>query len=246
LPDPIYGPRESFEQKQKPGYSGCEDARFTKLGDTYYVCYTAFDGVNPPRVALTSILVRDFLDRRFENFAKPVLISSPEIDDKDAALFPEKIDGQYVFIHRVQPSIHLNYVKSLTDFDGEHFFIRHPIIFPRINMWDDAKIGLSSPPIKTRKGWLLLYHAISSRDHAYRAGAVLLDLERPERVIGRTRSPLLEPEMPYEKKGIVPNVVFPCGSVVIGEKLIIYYGAADQVIGMASLDLSELLKELIG
>lgn len=246
LPEPIYEPRENFEKKQKPGNSGCEDARFTKLGDTYYVCYTAFDGINPPRVALTSILVKDFLDRRFENFAKPILISAPEVDDKDAALFPEKIDDQYVFIHRVQPSIHLNYINSLSDFNGEHFFVQHPIIAPRINMWDDLKIGLSSTPIKTKKGWLIIYHSVSSKDHAYRVGAALLDLKHPEKVIGRTRSPLLEPEMPYEKKGVVPNVVFPCGSVVVGRKLIIYYGAADRVIGTASLELSQLLKELSG
>jgi beta-1,2-mannobiose phosphorylase / 1,2-beta-oligomannan phosphorylase len=246
LIEPIYGPRESFEQKTKPGNSGCEDARFTKLGETYYVCYTAFDGINPPRVALTSILVTDFLERRFEKFTKPILISAPKIDDKDAALFPEKINGQYVFIHRVQPSIHLNYVKSLSDFDGEHFFISHPIIKPRINMWDDLKIGLSSTPIKTNKGWLLIYHGVSSEDHAYRVGAALLNLKNPEKVIGRTRSPLLEPEMPYEKNGIVPNVVFPCGAVVMGEKLLIYYGAADKVIGMASLELPKLLKDLVG
>ncbi|MFH0929930.1 MAG: hypothetical protein V1814_01620, partial [Candidatus Moraniibacteriota bacterium] len=244
LSEPIYGPRESFEQKQKPGNSGCEDARFTKLGDTYYICYTAFDGINPPRVALTSIPVKDFMDRRFENFAKPILISAPEIDDKDAALFPEKIDDQYVFIHRVQPSIHLNYVKSLSDFDGEHFFVRHPILSPRINMWDDLKIGLSSTPIKTKKGWLLIYHGVSSQDHTYRVGAALLDLKRPEKVIGRTRSPLLEPQMPYEKNGLVSNVIFPCGSVVVKKKLVIYYGAADRVIGMASMELSQLLEEL--
>jgi beta-1,2-mannobiose phosphorylase / 1,2-beta-oligomannan phosphorylase len=246
LSEPIYGPRENFEQKKKPGNSGCEDPRFTRLGDTYYVCYAAFDGINPPRVALTSISIKDFLERRFEKFKKPILISAPGIDDKDAALFPEMIDGQYVFIHRVQPSIHLNYIKSLSDFDGEHFFVRHPIISPRINMWDDLKIGLSSTPIKTKKGWLLIYHGVSSLDNTYRVGAALLNLKHPEKVIGRTRSPLLEPEMPHEKNGIVPNVVFPCGSVVVGSRLLIYYGAADQVIGMASLELSELLNELTG
>lgn len=245
LSEPIYGPRESFEQKKNPGNSGCEDARFTQFGDTYYVCYTAFDAVNPPRVAMTSISVQDFLDRKFTHFTKPILLSDAEIDNKDAALFPEKIDGQYVFIHRVQPSIHLNYIKDLSDFDGEHFFVKRPILSPRINMWDDLKIGLSSTPIKTKKGWLLIYHGVSSRDSTYRVGAALLDLKHPEKVIGRTRSPLLEPEMSYEKEGIVPNVVFPCGSIVVGKKLIIYYGGADRVIGKASLDLAALLKELV-
>jgi predicted GH43/DUF377 family glycosyl hydrolase len=246
LPVPIYVPRERFEQKLNPGNSGCEDARFTKLGDTYYVCYTAFDAVNPPRVAMTTILVKDFLDHKFDNFTKPILLSNAEIDNKDAALFPEKIDDQYVFIHRVQPSIHLNYIKDLSEFDGENFFVRHPILSPRINMWDDLKVGLSSTPIKTKKGWLLIYHGVSSKDHAYRVGAALLDLEHPEIVIGRTRSPLFEPEMPYELEGIVPNVVFPCGSIVVGDRLIIYYGGGDKVIGSASMDLSELLEELVG
>lgn len=244
--EPIYVPRESFEQKQKPGNSGCEDARFTKFGDTYYVCYTAFDGVNPPRVAFTSISVKDFLNHRFDRFAKPILISNSEIDNKDAAIFPEKINGQYVFIHRVQPSIHLNYIDDLSDFDGEHFFVKHPIISPRINMWDDLKVGLSSTPIKTDKGWLLIYHGVSSKDSTYRVGAALLDLKHPEKVIGRTKSPLFEPEMPYEIEGIVPNVVFPCGSIVMGKKLVIYYGGGDRVIGRASLDLAKLLKELCG
>ncbi len=244
LPVPIYEPREAFEQKIHPGNSGCEDPRFTKLGNTYYVCYTAFDGVNPPRVAMTTISVKDFLDRKFENFTKPILLSNAEIDNKDAALFPEKIDGQYVFIHRVQPSIHINYIKDLSFFDGENFFVRHPILSPRINMWDDLKVGLSSTPIKTEKGWLLIYHGVSSKDHMYRVGAALLDLRHPEKVIGRTRSPLLEPRMIYEREGIVPNVVFPCGSIVIGKKLIIYYGGGDQVIGSASMNLSKLLQEL--
>ncbi len=244
LSQPIYGPREDFEKKTHPGNSGCEDPRFARLDDDFYVCYTAFDGTNPPRVALTSISVDDFMARRFNRFARPKLISAPGIDDKDAILFPEKIDGQYVFIHRIQPSIHLNYINSLDDFDGENFFTRNPILSPRINMWDDLKVGLSATPLKTDDGWLLIYHGVSSKDGTYRVGAALLDLKRPEKVIGRTRAPLLEPEMPYEKEGIVPNVVFPCGAIIIGKKLFIYYGGADKVIGVASIKLADLLDEL--
>ncbi len=244
LPEPIYGPRENFEKKTHPGNSGCEDPRFARLDGRYYVCYTAFDGTNPPRVALTSIGVKDFTERRFDQFARPKLISAPGIDDKDAILFPEKINGEYAFIHRVQPSIHLNYVKSLDDFDGETFFTRNPILSPRIGMWDDLKVGLSATPIKTEEGWLLVYHGVSSKDSTYRVGAALLDLKHPEKILGRTRTPLLEPEMPYEKVGIVPNVVFPCGAIVVGEKLFVYYGGGDRVIGVAWLKLAELLKEL--
>ena len=244
LPEPIYAPRENFEQKTHPGNSGCEDARVTCINDTYYMCYTAFDGTTPPRVALTSIASEDFLARRFDRFTTPILISPPGIDDKDAALFPEKINGKYVFIHRFQPSIDLNYIESLDDFNDGHFLTRNPILAPRIGMWDDLKIGLSSAPLKTKAGWLLIYHGVSSKDHTYRVGAALLDLKHPEKVIGRTRTPLFEPEMPYEKEGVVPNVVFPCGSIIVGKKLLIYYGGADTVIGIASLDVSELLEEL--
>lgn len=244
LPEPIYVPREPFEQKTRPGNSGCEDARITRINDTYYMCYTAFDGINPPRVALTTIAVKDFLARRFSRFTTPILISPPGIDNKDAALFPEKINGQYVFIHRFQPSIDLNYIKSLDDFKSGHFLTRNPILKPRIGMWDDLKIGLSSTPLKTKAGWLLIYHGVSSKDHTYRVGAALLDLKHPEKVIGRSRNPLFEPETPYEKEGIVPNVVFPCGSIIIGQELFIYYGGGDRVIGVASLNVSELLETL--
>jgi len=243
--EPIYIPRADFEQKYHPGNSGCEDPRITRIGNTYYLCYTAFDGINPPRIALSSISAKDFLERHFEQFSDPILISSPHVDDKDAALFPEKIRGHYVIIHRLQPSIDLNYVSDLSVFDGKNFLTRNPILQPRIGMWDDLKIGLSSTPLKTDHGWLMLYHGVSSADNAYRVGAALLDLKHPEKVIGRTDTPLFEPEMPYEKEGVIPNVVFPCGSVIKDGRIIIYYGGADTVIGVASVSLQAVLDELL-
>ncbi len=245
LPEPIYVPRELFEQKLNPGNSGCEDPRITKMGDTYYMCYTAFDAVHPPRVAMTSISVNAFKERRFDEWTTPVLISSPGIDDKDAALFPEKINGQYVFLHRFQPNIDLCFVKHLSELDGKNFLPRNPIMRPRPGMWDDLKIGISSTPLKTKKGWLLLYHGVSSEDHRYRVGAALLDLKDPEKVIGRTDAPLFTPEMEYELEGIVPNVVFPCGSIILGSKLVIYYGGADTVIGVATISLAKLLTHIL-
>jgi predicted GH43/DUF377 family glycosyl hydrolase len=245
LPEPIYVPREIFEQKLNPGNSGCEDARITRIDNTYYMCYTAFDAVNPPRVAMTTISVNAFKERRFDEWTTPVLISSPGTDDKDAAIFPEKINGHYVFLHRFQPNIDLCYVEHLVALDGKNFLPRNPIMRPRPGMWDDLKIGISSTPLKTKKGWLLLYHGVSSEDHRYRVGAALLDLKDPEKVIGRTDAPLFTPEMPYELEGIVPNVVFPCGSVIIGSKLVIYYGGADTVIGVATISLAKLLTHIL-
>ena len=245
LPEPIYTPRELFEQKLNPGNSGCEDPRITKMENTYFMCYTAFDAINPPRVAMTSISVNAFKERRFDEWTTPVLISSPGIDDKDAAIFPEKINGQYVFLHRFQPNIDLCFVKHLSELDGKNFLPRNPIMRPRPGMWDDLKIGISSTPLKTKKGWLLLYHGVSSEDHRYRVGAALLDLKDPEKVIGRTDAPLFTPEMPYELEGVVPNVVFPCGSIIMGSKLVIYYGGADTVIGVATISLAKLLSHIL-
>ncbi len=245
LPEPIYVPRELFEQKLNPGNSGCEDPRITKMENTYFMCYTAFDAINPPRVAMTSISVNAFKERRFDEWTTPVLISSPGIDDKDAAIFPEKINGQYVFLHRFQPNIDLCYIEHLVELDGKNFLPRNPIMRPRPGMWDDLKIGISSTPLKTKKGWLLLYHGVSSEDHRYRVGAALLDLKDPEKVIGRTDAPLFTPEMPYELEGVVPNVVFPCGSIIMGSKLVIYYGGADTVIGVATISLAKLLSHIL-
>lgn len=245
LTDPVYVPRAPFEYKMNPGNSGVEDARITKIGNTYHMLYTAVDAANPPRVALASIGVDDFLSCRFDRFSDPVLISPPGIDDKDACLFPEKIHGKYVLLHRIQPSIDINFFDDL-GFDGESRFLTHrPFIFPRRGMWDSKKIGISSTPIRTTKGWLILYHGVSEYDSHYRVGALLLDLEHPERVIGRSRYPIFQPEKTYEREGIVPNVVFPCGSIVRGGKLFIYYGGADRVIGSASMPLPKLLKQLL-
>ncbi len=245
FPDPVYVPRAPFEVKQSGGNSGCEDPRLTRFDDTYYMLYTAVDAANPPRVALTTIPANDFLNQNFSQFTPPVLISPPGIDDKDACLFPEKINGQYVILHRIQPSIDINFVSSL-DFDGATTWLTHnPFIFPRPGFWDSKKIGINTAPIKTKAGWLILYHGVSEHDSQYRVGAFLLDLEHPEKVIGRSLHPLFEPEKEYEKVGIVPNVVFPCGAIVRDNTLITYYGGADKVIGVASIPLPKLLKSLL-
>jgi beta-1,2-mannobiose phosphorylase / 1,2-beta-oligomannan phosphorylase len=100
------------------------------------------------------------------------------------------------------------------------------------------------PPIKTKKGWILLYHGVSD-DGVYRVGAVLLDLKNPTHVISRTTDWIFEPETEYEKKGQINNVVFPCGAVVRGDTIFMYYGGADTVINVATLSLSALLSCLV-
>ena len=117
-------------------------------------------------------------------------------------------------------------------------------------MWDSHKVGITAPPIKTKHGWLLLYHGISKNNLVYRIGAALLDLKDPAIVIARSTDFIFEPEEEYEKTGIVSNVVFPCGMVLKparagGDKLLyIYYGGADRVVGVASMEIDLILKAL--
>lgn len=242
-PEPIYGPRESFEQKLVPGgNSGCEDPRLTKIGNRIYMFYTAFDGKNSPRVALTLIWEADFLKQKW-NWAKPLLISPPNIDDKDACIFPEKINGKYLIIHRNGSEI--DFALSPTLNFGDQIWIEESRwIAPRRGMWDSRKVGIASPPIKTPKGWVLLYHGVSDEDGFYRVGALLLDLKDPLKIIGRSDEPLLEPETNYEREGQISNVVFPCGAVLIGKKLFVYYGGGDTTVGVATVDMAKLLKSL--
>jgi len=239
---PIYTPLESFEQKLTPGgNSGTEDPRLVKIDNRIYMTYTAFDGRNPPRVALTWIAVNDFL-RQMWIWTKPVLISPPEFDNKDAFIFPEKVNGEYLIIHRVGDDIDFAFCPTL-DFKGDTYLEERRWIAPRKGWWDSKKVGAAAPPIKTNEGWVFLYHGVSD-DGIYRVGAVLLDLKNPTKIIGRTDYPLFEPETPYEKNGQVPNVVFPCGAVLLGKHLFIYYGGADQVVGVATIEMIKLLSVL--
>ncbi|MCD5396210.1 MAG: hypothetical protein LR000_00860 [Candidatus Pacebacteria bacterium] len=237
-PQPIYVPREDFEKKNNPQCgSGCEDPRVTKIGNKIYMCYTAFNGI-VPRVALTWIWVRDFLKRKW-NWAKPILISPADLNDKNAFIFPEKVNGKYMIVHRVGYDIDYSFSKSL-NFEKGGWLEEHRWIYRRKGWWDSKKVGAAAPPIKTKKGWIMFYHGISE-DGVYRVGAVLLDLKNPTKILARTFYPLLEPETPYEKEGIVNNVVFPCGNVLLGNKIFLYYGGADKVVGVATIEVDDLL-----
>lgn len=242
-PTPVYIPRESFEQKQESGKnSGCEDPRLTKIGNKIYMLYTAFDGKNPPRVALTWIEAINFVNQKWI-WAKPVLISPPDIDDKDACLFPEKIKNKYFIIHRSGDDIDSAFSPTL-NFDGQTWLEEYRWISPRAGMWDSKKIGIAAPPIKTDKGWVLFYHGVSEEDGFYRVGAILLDPADPTKIIARSDEPIFEPEAKYEKEGQIPNVVFPCGAILLNNKFFLYYGGADKVVGVATIKSEELFKHL--
>ncbi|MGD0780324.1 MAG: hypothetical protein ABR954_06055 [Dehalococcoidales bacterium] len=244
--EPMYTPREDFEAKLIPGgNSGCEDPRLTRLDDTIYMLYTAFNGRSDPRVALTQISLDDFLTRRW-NWSRPVLISPPNLSDKDAAIFPKKIKGKYAILHRLGTSIWLDLVNDLK-FEGNKWLGGHIFMSPKDELPDTDKLGISGPPIETKYGWLLLYHAVSRKTQpmTYYVAAALLDMNDPSKVIARRKVPILEPETPYELYGQVNNVVFPCGAAIIGEDLFVYYGGADSVIGVATMKVEDLLISLL-
>lgn len=241
--EPIYVPREPFEMKKiENNNSGCEDPRITKLGDRIYIWYTAFDGIGPPRVAVSSISEKDFLNRKF-NWSEPQLVTPRGVDDKDACILSEKIGKKYLVLHRVGTDICGDYIDSL-DFTKEKIDRCIRVLSPRPRAWDSIKVGITAPPIKTKKGWILLYHAISRVHHTYRVGAALLDPKDPTVVLARSSDPIFEPKKEYEKVGLVNNVVFPCGIVLRDGILYIYYGGADRVCGVATMKMDIILSAL--
>ena len=239
---PIYVPRASFEQKLRPGNSGCEDPRLTKLDNRFYMFYTAFDGYIP-RVAFTSISVKDFLAKRW-NWEMPIVITPPGIDDKDSCLLSKKINGKYVIFHRAQENMRINFVESLAFKENQLLEHSGYLIKPMKEYWDNRKFGISPPPLATKKGWLLLFHRVTKPESIYKVEALLLDIDNPTKVIAETDATLFEPETDYEKIGQISNVVFPCGAVLLKNEIFLYYGGADEVVGVAKMRLKDVLKQL--
>jgi predicted GH43/DUF377 family glycosyl hydrolase len=240
LDTPIYLPRTRLEQKLSgpEGNSGCEDPRATILDNKLYIAYTAYNGIEVPRVAISHITLDDFRARRW-NWSEPHILTPPNIDDKDACILPLKINGQYVIIHRIDSHICLAYLDSIDAPDAQVDRCIG-VLSPRRGMWDGAKVGLSGTPILTDAGWLMFYHGVGE-DKVYRVGAALLSVLEPGNVLARTSAPLLEPELSWEREGEIPNVVFPCGHVLVGDTIYMYYGGADRVVGGCTMSLEWIL-----
>ncbi len=232
LDNPIFVPsnhREAF---------GCEDPRITKIGNDYYMCYTAYGKVRRWRkidsktrlaqVGITSISVEDFLNKTW-NWRKRVY-PFPDVDSKNCVLFPEKFGDKYAVYHRIPPHIWIAYSNNLEDWSESY----HKIVMRPEEKWECRKIGAGAPPIKIDKGWLFVYHGVDE-NFTYRLGIALIDPENPEKVL-KSKKPILEPKEDYEK-----NIVFSCGAIVLDGKLYVYYGADDTVIGVATAEVSELL-----
>jgi len=194
-------------------------------------------------VALTSIKVDDFLNKRWK-WKLPVLISPPGQVHKNWVIFPEKINGKYAILHSINPEISIEYLDSL-EFNNSTYINSYYGGEIRKRCWDGWVRGVGPPPIKTKKGWLLFYHAMDSRDFSkYKVGAMLLDLENPTKVLHRSKEPILEPKEFYENNGFKAGVVYASGAIIKDGKLLIYYGGADSYVCVAYANLEEFLKAL--
>jgi predicted GH43/DUF377 family glycosyl hydrolase len=230
LPKPIDFPEEKY---------GIEDPRIVKLDEEkrYAVVYTSFSESGP----LVSLATTE----DFNTYRRYGVVMPP--DDKDASLFPRKFNGRYVLIHRPSPTSYLL---------GAHIWISYSpdlkhwgdssILLParRGSWWDAYKVGLGPPPIETPDGWLIIYHGVrtTAAGALYRLGLALLDLDDPSKVIKRCDQWIFGPNEYYERVGDVPDVTFPCGVILKGDdELIMYYGAADTTIAIATASLKELL-----
>ena len=224
------------------GWSGgCEDPRLSLIGDTLYMLYTAFDGWSSVRIALTSINFSDFKKKRW-NWEKPILISAPNELSKNWVLFPGKINHKYAILHSISDGILIDYFDDLKELNGSNFIksISHDDREKAI-----AKTGIRSvgpTPIKTKLGWLVLYHI--TEDGKYKIKAMILDKKNPTNILYKSKEPILEPDEDYENNGIAWGVVYSCGAVVKNGELFVYYGGADKFVCVASIALDELLNDL--
>ncbi len=213
------------------------DNRVTKIDDTYYiltpVMSKTFDG---PAAVLGKT-------KDFDEYELIDIVTQPR--NRGASLFPEKIDGQYVKLDRpgggtgCYGTIWLSFSPDLI-----HWGRFRPVLAPGYDMWNNVKIG-PTPPIRTERGWLVFTHGVHAPcgGTRYYIGAILLDLEEPWRVIGKTQEYLLGPDMWYEQHGVCDNVVFPCGALVdeSRDSVRLYYGGADTYICLATGSLSRIL-----
>ncbi|OGM20319.1 hypothetical protein A2714_04710 [Candidatus Woesebacteria bacterium RIFCSPHIGHO2_01_FULL_38_9] len=238
LSTPVFSP----EPKNKYESSGVEDPRVTKINDTFYVVYTAASRVEPIPYASDlyeregwRIRVSLATTQDFKVFSRSGVIIR-DVNSKNGALFPEKIGGKFYLLHRISPSI-----KLATSQDGVNYKDVGEVFGPRQGSWDSFKVGAGGPPIKTKCGWLLFYHGLTS-ERVYRLGIVFLDLNDPTKVLARTTDPILEPKESYEKEGLVNNVVFSCGAIEKNNEYLVYYGAGDKVVCLATIDKEKVLK----
>ncbi len=249
--------------------STVQDPRMVKMGQYYYITYACrffpfgqfwvpdekrykppacpadFPRILRHNATSTGLL----LTKDFSSLIRAGRLTDPLLDDRDVVLFPEKVNSKYVMMHRPLewvgdeygadfPAIWISMADDLLGFEKSQLLAKAKY------GWEAGKIGANTPPVKTKYGWLTLYHAVGT-DKFYRLGALLLDLEDPTHVSHRTRDWIIQPEEGYEIEGYYRGCVFPCGKVVIDGTLFVYYGAADKYVALATCRLDELLDYLL-
>ena len=246
---------------------GCEDPRLVKMGDYFYLTYASrpfppgqywredkeYFGFQPeygPKVLIyNNTLTHLAISKDLRKWKKLGPITDAHFDDRDVVIFPEKVNGKFYMLSRAMercgngylnknPAIWLSFSDDLLHWDN------YSLLMEGKEWWEDKKVGTSTAPLKTKDGWLVLYHGVSNKDDAYRVGAILLDLSDPSKVIARTKDFLMEPEEEFETNGYYNGCVFPTAVVPKDGLLYIYYGAGDKVICLATVKESELLKYL--
>jgi len=216
---------------------GVEDPRITKLNGSHYITYVA---VSRHGVATALASTTDF-----KTFERHGIIFPPE--NKDVVFFPEKIAGEYMALHRPNPAQHFSSPEMwvATSPDMIHWGGHDPFLGGS-DAWSIGRVGAGIPPFRTEAGWVEIYHGNDWKPGdlsigTYSAGALLLDLENPRRILG-AQGCVLTPETDYERQGFVPNVIFPTGAVMQDDTMLVYYGAADQATGVLELRVRDLLE----
>ena len=238
--EPILAPEAGIESEMW----GFEDARsvWVEELDRFVITCTAYGPAGPAVYLATT--------RDFTSLERRGIVVAPE--DKNAAILPERVAGQWILFHRPTRGLGLTHpgIALSRSTDLIHWSPPETVMEPRHGAWwDSLRIGIGPPLIKTPNGWLLIYHGVkeTTAGALYRVGVALLDLEEPTRVIARAPHWILGPRELYERTGDVANAVFPCGLIhdsTTGQ-LRLYYGAADTTICLATATLSELLETLL-
>jgi len=210
---------------------GIEDPRITLIDDTYYINYSA---ISQSGVVTCLAVTKDFI--KIEK--KGIIFLA---DNKDVVIFPEKINGLYYAINRPVSAYFQRPEMWIATSENLQSYGNHQLLCSlREFKFDNTRIGASCVPFLTDKGWIEIYHG-ASKDNHYKVGVLLLDKENPSKILYRSDQPLIESEMSYEKKGFMPNVIFPCGVIVEDDTVKMYYGNCDENICLLTFSLSELL-----
>jgi predicted GH43/DUF377 family glycosyl hydrolase len=229
---PALVPSNAFEEY------GCEDPRATLIDGVWHITYVSVGriGITTSRVTTTD----------FKSFQRQGVMFLP--DHKDVALFPARFGRRYAALTRPMPQSFDRILGIWISFSDElvHWGGHQPLALPRKGMWDALRTGASAVPFRVTEGWLELYHGVDV-DGRYSIGALLLDGDHPDRVIARSPQPILTPSTDYERTGLYSETVFSCGHVPLddqGEKIRLYYGAADSCLAAADFEVKEIIASL--